>query len=550
MTPVLLAAVVGMPALWTDGTYLHPEVPRPGRDLAASVAAYRRPAGARGPSVGDRENFWAIDYTVDPPPYNFYLTPATCRYVGEHCYIFVEDSEWGVHFDQAAVDSLAEALEDSTPSGPGGIMEKLIGAMGPMPDVLDGDPKVYFLVLDIRDGFDPEQGGAYIAGFFSPWNEYPDDVLHPYHSNEVEMMYIDCYPSHESDAPFTCSHELVHLIYFGIEPYSSEDLWVLENQAQTGPYICGYPAFQIVTFLEAGGVTPVGWTEFTDDLRYVAGYGAGFLFFSYLFENYGGADFIYDSMHSTRTGLAGVADAIQSATGSRPDMGAVLRDWMLACWIDDPTIDDGRYGWQGFSIAAADTEDPGNRRGLDYRAIVGAGQFVDPAHPVGAFCSNGYRIEDSAGGSFRAGATGVGSLLAYFLPSAGGEPVPVQGAQGGDVAIQLPVDGTALLLCSSFDGFDLEAAAGSVAGSGGAPAVFPQPCLGTLYFQFVSSGQPVTLSVMTLSGQCVESVTLDGVPSGEAVVPYEGASELASGVYFYRLAQGGAAWTGRFAVVR
>jgi hypothetical protein len=549
MHALLLAALLGMPRYWMDGTLLH-QGEWPNASIQAPVARPAHPPGWRGPAVGDQASFWAIDYSVDPPPYNFYLTSATCRFVGEHSYIFVEDSQWGVNYSQEAVDALAAALEDSTPSGPGGIMQNLTDVLGPVPDALDGDPKVYFLVLDIRDGYDPAQGGGYIGGFFSPWNQYEDIYIYPYHSNEIEMLYIDCNPSYESDAPVTCAHEMVHLISYGIEQYSGEDLWVLENQAQTGDYICGYPAFQIWNFLDEGGITPVGWTEFPDIYRLVAGYGAGYLFFSYLYERYGGGDFIYGSMHSTQTGLAGVAEAIEGATGQRPDMDAILRDWMLACWIDDSSFGDGRYGWQSFTIAQFDTVDPGNRPGLDYRATVGAGQFTDPSHPVGALCSNGYEIEGSAEGSFRASAMGIGDLQAYFLPSGQQVLQPLPEAQGGDVAMQLPAEGTALLLCSSFDGFDLEAAAGSVVGSSGSLAVFPQPCFGTLYLQFNSAGGPVALSVISTSGQHVETLELGDVPTGEAVIPYIGASELATGVYFYRLAQGGTAWTGRFAVVR
>jgi hypothetical protein len=548
MQALALALLLGAPRYWVDGTWLHPEASRPPVTLQAPLAPRTHPPDWRGPAVGDQASFWAIDYTVDPPPYNFYLTSATCRFVGEHSYVFVEDSQWGIYYDQGAVDALAAALEDSTPGGPGGIMEKLTGVLGPVPDAIDGDPKVYFLVMDIRDGYAP--GGGYIGGYFSPWNQYEDIYIYPYHSNEIEMLYIDCNPSYETDAPITCAHEMVHLVHYGIEQYSSEDLWVLENQAQTGDFICGYPAFQIWNFLDEGGITPVGWTEFPDIYRLVAGYGAGYLFFSYLYEQYGGDDFIHGSMRSSQTGLAGVAEAIEEATGQKPDMDSILRDWMLACWIDDPSFEGGRYGWQAFTIAQFDTVEPGNRPGLDYRAIVGSGQFTDPSHPVGAFCSNGYGIEAAAEGSFRAAATGIGGLQAYFVPEGGGSLEALPEASGGDIALQLPAEGTALLLCSSFDGFDLEAAAGSVTGSSSVLAVFPQPCFGTLYFQFDSDGTPVTLSVFTTSGGHVETLDLGGIPEGEAVAPYPGASSLATGVYLYRFAQGGTAWTGRFAVVR
>ena len=116
--------------------------------------------------------------------------------------------------------------------------------------------------------------------------------------------------------------------------------------------------------------------------------------------------------------------------------------------------------------------------------------------------------------------------------------------------VAMPVDGHVALMCRSFMGMTLEAFAGSVAGSRGSPAVFPQPCLGTLYFQFQSSGEAAALDIFAQTGAHVETVDLGVIPAGESVVSYPGASGLATGVYMYIFTQGGDAWTGRFAVVR
>ncbi len=550
MGALLLCALMGVPAYWVDGTFADGTVLSMDRRHDPSMKPSGLIAG-REHEVGDTVNFWAQDYTNDPQ-FTFYLTSATCRYVGEDCYIFVEDAVWDVHYDQESVDAFAASLEDSTPGGGAGMMQILPDALGPVPDEIDGDPRVYFLVLDILDGFDPAQGGVYIAGFFSPYNQFTDEEAYLYYggrSNEVEMLYIDCSPAGSYDAAYTASHEMVHLIQWGIEPFSGEALWVSENQAQTGTYLCGYPAFQVETFIELGGVTPVDWTEF-EDLRYVGGYGAGYLFFSYLYERWGGADFIYNSLRAGDSGLAGVAEAIEQATGTRPDMDAILEDWMLACWIDDPSVGDGRWGWQGFRLADYDTLDPGSRPGLDLRGDAGPPSYSDPLHPVGALCSNGYRIQGDLGGSFRASATGTGDLRAWFLPEEVPVPQRIEAGAGNDISLQLPAEGTVLLACSSFRGFDLEASAGPVAGSSRTLAIYPQPCFGTLYFQFISSGEPVSLAIFDMTGALADEPASGNPPAGEAVLSYTGASELASGIYFYRLVQGGTAFTGRFAVVR
>ena len=555
MLAFLLGAVLQLqaPAWWVDGTPMIPGVMEIDRRHDPAFAPVGPLALTDGHSVGDQVNFWSIDYSSNPYG-EFYLTPATCRSVGEKTYIFVEDAVWDIHYTESDVNIFSTALEDSTPSGAMGIVARDSEVFGNPPDAIDGDPKVYFLVLDIRDGFDPSQGGAYIAGFFSPYNQFTEREAYLYyggHSNEVEMLYIDCFPGNAADAAYTASHELVHLIQWGVKPFSGEELWVIENQAQAGTYVCGYPAFQVETFLEAGGVTPIKWTEYDfGSVEYVAGYGAGFLFFSWITEQYGGEDFLYRSLRVDDRGISGVSRAIEEATGQSPDMTELLADWMLACWIDDPAFGDGRYGWESFRIADYDTVSPGNRPGLDYTAEVNSTPFEDTGRNMSSYQGRYYRLGEGLTGSFRADAEGLGDLRAYRFDGGSGILSAIGTGAANDVAIGLPADGTMLLMCSSFAGLGLDVSAGSVSGPAGVFAVYPQPCSGTLYLQFISGGTPAELSVFTLSGALVESVPFTDVTAGEVTLSYTGAADLASGVYFYRFAQGSRVETGSFAVVR
>ncbi len=553
MAVLMLAILLGASpsAYWTDGTPRVPGLMEIDRRHDPAFQPTGPLAGAKGHEIGDTINFWSIDYSEAIP--RFYLTPATCRYVGYHTYIFVEDSQWDVHYDQDAVSAFAAALETETPSGPGGIVEKDIDVFGQPPDAIDGDPKVYFLVLDIRDGFDPEQGGAYFAGFFSPYNQFTETEAYLYyggHSNEVEMLYIDCFPADQYDAAYTASHEFVHLIQWGIEPFSSEELWVIENQAQSGTFVCGFPAFQVETFLEVGGITPIKWTNLADDIEYVAGYGAGFLFFSYLWENYGGDDFLFRSLRVSDRGVSGISQAIRDVTGQTPDMDQVLADWMLACWIDDPDFGNGRYGWDSFRISDYDTVSPGNRPGLDYSFVIESDPFQHIGGSMSSYQGNYYSVDEGVSGSFRADGTGLGDMRAYLFDHDEGLLQTLDTGSANDVAVPLPETADILLMCSSFSGLDLDVSAGSVVSASGQFALYPQPCPGTLYIQIWSAGGDAELSVFTLDGGHVETVEFPSVGSGEATLAYPGASELSSGTYFFRFSQGGRVETGSFAVVR
>jgi len=536
---IMLSVLLSARPQAIDGTFNFEEIQQMDLRHDPSMQPTGPLAGKDGThEVGDVVNFWAMNESGPVPM--FYLTSATCRYSGELSYIFVEDTQWGLNFDQEAVDSLAAALD-----GNQGITATDAEYFGDIPDLIDDDPRVYYLILDILDGYEPGLQNWFIAGYFSPYNMFTEYEARNYyggHSNEVELLYIDCYPGSMEDAVITASHELVHLIQYGIKPFSGEELWVIENQAQTGTFVCGYPAFQVETFIDFGGVTPIKWTEFSGE-KYVAGYGAGFLFFSYLFENYGGKDFIWNSARSSARGVEGVVNAIESATGQTADLNQILSDWMLSCFIDDFSAG---YGWEGFRIADYDTINPGNRPGLDYTGIVSDIPWEDPWHNISGYQGNYYRIEDGLAGSLRAEGSGIGDLNAYFL--SGGSVTELDTGSAYDVAVSLADSGTLVLLCNSFAGIDMNVAAGSI-GSQGNFAVFPNPCLGDLYFQFSSTGEPVLLSLFDQTLTLVETVTLSA-PEGEAVISYSGASELASGIYIYRFQQGSRMETGRVAVVR
>ena len=228
-------------------------------------------------------------------------------------------------------------------------------------------------------------------------------------------------------------------------------------------------------------------------------------------------------------------------------MNQILLDWMLACWIDDPNFGNGKYGWDSFRIADYDTV---NRLGLDYTYEITDDPFAHAGEHMSSYQGMYYSVDTALRGSFRATASGLGDLQAFVYDSAAASLVEVDAGSANDVAISLPVDGDILLLCSSFSGLDLDISSGSVASSDDIFTFYPQPCRGTLFFQFWSGGGDAELSIFSLSGRYVETVHFSSVGGGEATLAYPGASSLASGTYFFRFSQGGRVETGSFTVVR
>ena len=167
--------------------------------------------------VGSQVSWWAGSFKTGANPV-FYKTPSTCRAVGTHCYIFVEDAIWGTSVDQAGVDAVKQAFDSQTPAGSRnssqGIYQNDVDVFGNPPNV-DGDDKIIILILDIQDDFSGP-GSGFVAGYFSSYNE---DTFAA-NSNKAEIYYLDGVQDNLTsaggltEAMSTTAHEFQHMIHW------------------------------------------------------------------------------------------------------------------------------------------------------------------------------------------------------------------------------------------------------------------------------------------------------------------------------------------------
>jgi hypothetical protein len=110
------------------------------------------------------------------------------------------------------------------------------------------DRKLTVLLLDIKDGFNPEKGNdAYVAGYFFFGNFYPVGNIEQrgektgHYSNSRDMIYVDTYPGLQvkpEQTYATFAHELQHLVNFVTAVQMDKprtDTWVdegLSSQAE------------------------------------------------------------------------------------------------------------------------------------------------------------------------------------------------------------------------------------------------------------------------------------------------------------------------------
>lgn len=343
----------------------------PAREVAASQPTLERPPSTRcstwslreqvGPELWDaarsggaRGGLPCAHTPVGPPPnpqigdsWDWYiwqlagfpvatLQSCTVRGMGDHCYIVVQDSQWNVTMDQAKVDAIVNAFEnESIGSFPTqGIWDLDTSHFGSPPDLLDQDPRVYILYYDFDVASD---------GFFWGFDQECDDVA-AFHSNECDVVYMN---SSDFDPAgdyllAVVAHEFQHLIHSNQD--ANEDAWVDEGMGELAMWLYGNPD-NVVQF---NGNPDRALTTFSGNFYdYVKTY----LWSLYFYERFGGQPAITSLVANPANGIAGF-EATLDAFSYPENFIDVFSDWVVANYLDDTSIGDGRYGYVGETLPA------------------------------------------------------------------------------------------------------------------------------------------------------------------------------------------------------
>jgi len=214
----------------------------------------------------------------------------------------------------------------------------------------DEGQKVWTLLFNIRDVayYDPD-AESYIAGYFSASENA---------ENNKNMMHIDSYDwinraGPDGGRPYlyesTFAHEFEHLIHFDIDP--DEPSWVDEGLADMAGYLCGYghPDGHLMYYMAFHWLTSLNfWGNSLED------YGCAYLFQLYLYEHFGGLDFVRDLVQEQANGIKGIMKAL-AKQGVYYPFDWIFDWWTIANYLDDTSMDGGRYGYDLIDIGSSDT---------------------------------------------------------------------------------------------------------------------------------------------------------------------------------------------------
>ncbi|HNX77698.1 MAG TPA: hypothetical protein PLM07_07540 [Candidatus Rifleibacterium sp.] len=356
------------------------------------------------PSADDGASSFGTDQAAEIYDFdgNRHYPKAVLRYIGTHCYIFVpvmffptlprslsssEDATppaqaaWGMYWPDTigmsngpyyfAPDANGTVLEPRYVLGADKnyarlklkemadqfdavIYTKIREHFGSEADI-DGDPKIFIMLDDIRDG-----SGSF-RGYFWAGNQFPRTSISL--SNEKELVNIDLFPSFvlaQADTYGTLAHEFTHMVIYnenykvengslvGMQRWLEEALTQYAQHLYDGKFSTNLDEFikKPDTILAEDRINDV-WLG----PRPYANYGASFLWMYYLVEKYGGSNLpgFLKAIVRNQDGGMGSIDAVLKTFST--DSKAVFNDWVVANYLDKTRkrdgslLNDGKWGY-------------------------------------------------------------------------------------------------------------------------------------------------------------------------------------------------------------
>ncbi|MDY7041373.1 MAG: immune inhibitor A [Chloroflexota bacterium] len=210
--------------------------------------------------------------------------------------------------------------------------------------------KIWTLIFNIRDDayYNPD-ATSYVAGYFSASESA---------ENNKNIMHIDTYDwanrtGPDANRPYlyegVFAHEFEHLIHFDQDP--DEPSWVDEGMADLAGFFCGYghSSGHIAYYMVYHPMVSLTfWGSALED------YGASYLFQLYLYEQFGGAEFITALVQEQANGIEGIENTL-AAFGYSESFDEIFDAWTVANYLDDTEKAGGKYGYETLEVGTIDT---------------------------------------------------------------------------------------------------------------------------------------------------------------------------------------------------
>ncbi len=205
---------------------------------------------------------------------------------------------------------------------------------------VDNDPRLHILhATDL---------GNSVAGYYSSADEVSSKI-NPY-SNEKEMFYVNL-DNNEPGTEFynaTLAHEFQHMIHWNED--KNESTWLNEGSSELATQLNDLARSEDSikpdeVFASNPDIQLNTWPDQDREDSY-AHYGNSYLFLNYFLSRFGDK--------ATQALVADPANGMESVDNVLKEIGAgitadqLFGDWVVANWLDDPSLDKGQWGYPDY----------------------------------------------------------------------------------------------------------------------------------------------------------------------------------------------------------
>ena len=287
--------------------------------------------------VGDQQSFWVSNTDTNE---NFKVS-ATLRYITGHAYFWIEN---GVDYRPSDLKALADAFENKIyPTD-----REFFGSEW-SPGV-DDDVHLYILYAG--------GVGSHVAGYFSTIDSYPPQIQKYSNGHEMFVFNADGVGLDQEYTFAVLAHEFQHMIHWYRD--RNEETWMNEGFSDLAMFLNGYDiGGHDFVYAENPDVQLNDWPD--DQTQVTPHYGAAFLFLNYFLGRFGETA-TKAVVANPDNGLRSIDEVLSQLgikdplTGQTVQADDVFMDWVLATFIHDKNVGDGRYTYQLYPNAPQTSE--------------------------------------------------------------------------------------------------------------------------------------------------------------------------------------------------
>ena len=279
--------------------------------------------------LGQRREFWVSNSDTN----QYFQIYATLKVISDHAYFWVADN---VQFNQDKLEGLAKVFDEKIYPN----TRDFFGSE--WTPGIDNDERIYVL---FAKGI-----GSMVAGYFSSTDEEPPAISEYSNGHELFILNPRYLRIGNQDTEQVLAHEFQHMIQWNID--KNEDTWLNEGFSELAGIINGYPGNGFDRIYGYDSDTQLNaWT--LDDIEALSHYGASYLFVLYFLERFG-EEMTQELIHHPENGLESVDTILRKNhiidhhTGKILSTEDVFMDWVIANYLNDPSLDNGQYGYSSF----------------------------------------------------------------------------------------------------------------------------------------------------------------------------------------------------------